>query len=119
MNRLEREHLSHPDRFPDYTERVREQLAFPGMAESFASTFANFTWDAGGQWPEVGRHARPVLVVWGTDDTVTPYRNHHEVMRLYPRARLLAVDGAKHAPHLDHAHIVHPAVVTHLTSGPR
>lgn len=114
IDRLESQHLSRPDRFPDYNEQAREQLRFPGMAESFASTVANFPAHAGDQWAAVGRHPRPVLVVWGTEDRVTPYANSRRVLRLYPAAELLTVPGAKHAPHLDHAEVVYPAILRHL-----
>lgn len=111
---LENQHLSRPDRFADYNERAREQLQFPGMAESFASTVANFPANAGDQWSSVGQHPRPVLVVWGTDDRVTPYANSRRVLQLYPGSELLTVEGAKHAPHLDHPEVVYPAVLRHL-----
>ena len=111
---LESQHLSHPDRFANYNERAREQLRFPGMAESFASTVANFAANAGDQWASVGRHPRPVLVVWGTDDAVTPYANSRRVLHLYPNSELLTVQGAKHAPHLDHPEVVYPAILRHL-----
>ncbi|WP_205876544.1 alpha/beta fold hydrolase [Mycobacterium camsae] len=114
IDRLECQHLSRPDRFPDYNEQAREQLQFPGMAESFASTVANFPAHAGDQWAAVGRHPRPVLVVWGTEDSVTPYANHRRVLQLYPGAELLTVHGARHAPHLDHSEVVHPAILRHL-----
>ena len=52
-------------------------------------TVANFAWDAGDEWSVVGEHPRAVLLVWGSADTVTPYRNAEKVMRLYPRATLL------------------------------
>lgn len=113
---LQHQHLSRPDSFPDYNERAREQLRFPGMAESFASTVANYPSDAGDRWASVGDHQRPVLVVWGTEDSVTPYANSPRVLNLYPGCELLAVDGAKHAPHLDHAEVVHPAILRHLAA---
>ncbi|OBJ89188.1 hypothetical protein A9W97_14585 [Mycobacterium gordonae] len=116
IDRLPQQHLSRPERLPDYRERTREQLRFPGMGESFASTVANYPAQAGDQWAAVGEHPRPVLLVWGTNDSVTPYGNHSQVLRLYPAAELLAVEGAKHAPHLDHAEVVHPAILRHLTA---
>ena len=56
IDRLDKAHLSHPDQFPDYNKRAREQLAFPGMGESFASTLAHFEMNAGDQWRTVGEH---------------------------------------------------------------
>jgi pimeloyl-ACP methyl ester carboxylesterase len=116
IDRLDKVHLSRPDRFPGYGKRAREQLAFPGMAESFASTVTNFPWASGDEWRAVGEHPRPVLVIWGDTDRATPYRNASRVLRLYPRATLLTIDGGKHAPHLDHTELVYPAIVRNLKS---
>ncbi|OBK15138.1 alpha/beta fold hydrolase [Mycobacterium asiaticum] len=115
IKRLDKEHLSRPDQFPDYNRRAREQLQFPGVAESFASTVINFPVNAGDQWVAVGRHPRPVLVVWGTRDSAAPYANSRHVSKLYPRSELLSVEGAKHAPHLDYSELVFPAILRHLT----
>ncbi|OBK19918.1 alpha/beta fold hydrolase [Mycobacterium asiaticum] len=119
VDRLDREHLSRPEQFPDYNQRAREQLQFPGIAESFASTVINFPVNAGDRWAGVGRHLRPVLVVWGTRDSAAPYANSGPVSRLFPRSELLTVEGAKHAPHLDHQDVVFPAILRHLTAGGR
>jgi pimeloyl-ACP methyl ester carboxylesterase len=119
IDRLDKAHLSRPDRFPHYRERAREQLEFPGMGESLASTVTHFPWGAGDDLRTVGEHPRPVLVVWGDKDTVTPYANASRVLQLYPRATLLTVEGGRHAPHLDHAELVHPAIVRHLRTAGR
>lgn len=115
VDRLPAQHLSRPDRFPDYTARASEQLAFPGVGASFASTVAYYPLRAGAQWRVVSGHPRPVLVVWGDDDRVVPYANASRVLDLYPGAELVTVEGGKHAPHLDHAGIVAPAILRHLT----
>jgi pimeloyl-ACP methyl ester carboxylesterase len=47
----------------------------------------------------VGKHERPVLVVWGTADTVLPFGCSHALSRAMPRARRLTVPGAGHGPH--------------------
>lgn len=111
---LEKMQLSHPDRFPGLVEKTKEQLAFPGFNESIASTVADFSWGAGPEMYGVGNHPRPVLVVWGDQDKVTPYANFTKVLALFPGASLLTVRGAKHAPHLDHFDEVRPAVTRHL-----
>jgi pimeloyl-ACP methyl ester carboxylesterase len=116
IDQLQKVHLSRPDRFRDYGKRAREQLAFPGMAESLASTVTNFPWGAGDRWRVVGEHPRPVLVVWGDSDRATPYRNAPRVLQLYPRATLLTVNGGRHAPHLDHSELVYPAILGNLKS---
>lgn len=112
IDNLAKEHLSRPERAPDYAERAKEQLAHPGMGESLASTLANFEWNAGAGMPATNEP--PVLLVWGTQDSTTPYRNAELVRRLYPHAEVVPIEGAKHAPHLDHADIVHPAILRFL-----
>lgn len=108
------QHLADLAAYPDYTERAREQLRFPGMAESLGSTIVGFPWRRGDEWAEVGRRPRPVLLVWGDQDPITPFANAAKVQALFPRAELLVVEGARHAPHLDHADLVQPAILGHL-----
>jgi pimeloyl-ACP methyl ester carboxylesterase len=112
--RLPAEHLEHPDRFPDYAARMREQTAHPGLGESFASTVIHYPWGSGPELAEAGRHSRPVQLVWGDHDPATPYRNAARVRAIFPRAELVTVAGARHAPHVEHAARVHPAIVEFL-----
>ena len=114
LARLPGEHLERPDRFPDYAARMREQLAFPGLGESFASTVMNYPWHAGPELAEAGRHPRPVQLIWGDDDPATPYRNAAPVREVFPRAELVTVRGARHAPHVEHPHRVHPPLLDFL-----
>ena len=111
---LAKSFLSRPERCPDFAARAREQLAFPGIRESVASNFAHFPRTSGDQWQAAGQHQRPVLVIWGDNDRVIPYAWAPRVLELYPRAALLRVEGARHAPHLDHADLVYPAITSHL-----
>lgn len=110
IRRLEPVHLSNPERYPNYRERVSAQLEFPGVGASFASTVVHFPLDAGKDLKPVGEHPRPVLVIWGDADHVTPYRNSGRVLDFFRHATLLTVGGGRHAVHLDHADTVHPAI---------
>jgi pimeloyl-ACP methyl ester carboxylesterase len=112
--RLPAEHLEQPARFPDYAARMRDQLAFPGLGEAFASTVLNYPWQAGPELAEVGRHPRPVQLIWGDDDPATPYRNAARVREVFPRAELVTVRGGRHAPHVEHPGRVHPALLEFL-----
>jgi pimeloyl-ACP methyl ester carboxylesterase len=44
----------------------------------------------------------------GNRDRAVPYAQAPRLLDLSPRATLLGVDGARHAPHLDHADVVRP-----------
>jgi pimeloyl-ACP methyl ester carboxylesterase len=113
---LPRQHFRDSARVPGYLEQVSAQLAFPGLGESLASTLENFAWGYGPELREVGQHQRRVLAVWGDADPVTPFANAPRVCELFPRASLLTVPGALHAPHLEHADVVEPAVERFLRS---
>lgn len=96
------------ERAPDYRQRAKEQLAYPGMGESLASTLASFPWKAGASMRPSREHS--TLIVWGDQDQTTPYAHASRVQVIYPDAELVTVEGAKHAPHLDHTDIVEPAI---------
>ncbi|MBX3577262.1 MAG: alpha/beta hydrolase [Rhizobiaceae bacterium] len=43
----------------------------------------------------------PVLVLWGKQDTVTPLAQGEAIAALFPNARLEALDGVNHIPHVE------------------
>jgi pimeloyl-ACP methyl ester carboxylesterase len=114
VDRLEKALLSRPERHPDFAARAREQLAFSGVRKSVTSCFVHFPRTSGDQWKAVGQHRRAVLIIWGNRDRVNPYAWAPHVLGLYPRATLLTVEDARHAPHLDQTDVVHSAIINHL-----
>jgi pimeloyl-ACP methyl ester carboxylesterase len=46
-------------------------------------------------------YARPVLVVWGREDTITPLAEGQHIAGLLPHAELAVLDGVGHIPHLE------------------
>jgi pimeloyl-ACP methyl ester carboxylesterase len=116
MRALPAEHLAEPGRFPLYGQRLREQEQHAGVRESFASTVMNYRWNAGPEFQPVGAHPRRVLLVWGDDDPSTPYRNAARVCQVFPRAELITLRGARHAPHLEHRDEIEAALVRFLHS---
>jgi len=114
IDALPAEHLREPGRFPGYLARMREQLRYPGLGASFASTVLHYPWGAGPELRQAGAHPRPVLLVWGEDDPATPYANAWRVQGLFPRAQLLTIPRGRHAPHVEHADEVNAAVARFL-----
>jgi pimeloyl-ACP methyl ester carboxylesterase len=111
---LPTQHMVYSSRFPRYRSRMREQLRYPGVAASFASTVTNYPFGAGPEFRPAGAHPRPVLVLWGDRDSGTLYSNASRVREIFPRAELLTFRGARHAPHLDHAEEANAAIVSFL-----
>ena len=105
----------HPDRFPDWPERYRVQLRYRGFRRARLSDLrSNVAADQRDELQAVGRHPRPVLVVWGKQDPNVPFELSASLMAVIPDARLLAVDQAGHLPQWEQPDIVQPAVVSFL-----
>jgi len=105
-------HLVRPD--PVYRRRLRDQLRFRGIRRAVACTVLTYPFDAGPSYRALGRHPRPILLMWGDRDTGTPHANAQAVMSVFPRAELMTFRGARHAPQLDHPAETHAAIVEFL-----
>jgi pimeloyl-ACP methyl ester carboxylesterase len=64
----------------------------------------------------IHRVKAPTLVVWGKDDRLVPSVYADEFVRRIPGARLRVVDGAGHAPQLEHPETVARIVREFLTA---
>ena len=106
----------HPERFPDWVARYRVQQQFRGTREAWRRTRAAIAVAPyqDEQIMRVGRHSRPVLVVWGRQDEGAPFEESDSLLAMMPRARLVPVDSAGHLPHLEQPDVVVPAVVRFL-----
>lgn len=105
----------HPEKFPDWPDRYRPQLRYKGFRRSRLSDLrANVDADQRDELQAVGRHSRPVLVIWGKQDPNVPFELSASLMAVMPYARLLAVDQAGHLPQWERPDIVQPAILSFL-----
>jgi len=111
----------HPDRHPDWVARYRVQQQFKGTREALRRTRAAIAVapHQAEQLRRLGAHPRPVLIVWGRDDQVSPFTGSGALLAAMPRATLVPVDSAAHLPHLEQPGVVVPAVVRFLRSPAR
>ena len=95
-------------------------FAKAGYARSILSTLRNIPMlhDHMPMYARVGRHPRPVLLVWGTEDGITPYRCAREVLRAMPRARLATMRGLGHGPFCAAPRVVADAVLAFQRGDP-
>lgn len=107
----------HPERWPDWRGKYEPQMAYKGFRHGRVRVrLDTYRDDQTAVLAEVGRHARPVLVIWGKQDRTVPFENSVPLMRAFPHATLLAVDSAGHLPHMEQAGIVQPAMIAFLKS---
>jgi pimeloyl-ACP methyl ester carboxylesterase len=105
----------HPERFPGWPDRYRVQMQYKGFRRSrLSDAAANAELDLRPTLAEVGRHPRPVLVVWGRQDRTVPFEASAPVLAALPRARIVAVDSAGHLPHWEQPAVTHGAMLAFL-----
>lgn len=105
----------HPERFPRWPDLYRPQMRYKGFRRSrLSDAEANAEFDQRPQVVEVGRHPRPVLVVWGRQDRTVPFQFSDSLLAAMPRARLVAVDSAGHLPQWEQPAVTHAALLEFL-----
>ena len=109
-----RKHFNKPEKFQEYFDKVQAQMKSQGVIESLISTMRHFPVGYGKGLYSLGHHPRPVLIVWGEHDEITPYRNRRKVRKLFKNSELFTVENAGHAPHYEYRAMVNEAIVKFL-----
>ena len=107
----------HPERFPDWSERYREQMRYFGFGRAILSTLREVaTRDPLPHFRAVGAQQRPVLLVWGEQDQTVPFALSGPVREALGAHRFLPVADAGHLPHLERPEVVEPALLAFLAA---
>lgn len=105
----------HPERFPDWLDRYRVQMQYRGFRRARLSELAaNANVDQREEIERVGQHTRPVLVIWGKQDSSVPFESSGPLLEAMPRARLVAVEDSGHLPQWEQPAVTHAAIVEFL-----
>jgi pimeloyl-ACP methyl ester carboxylesterase len=105
----------HPERFPDWPARYRVQMQYRGFRRARLSELvSNASMDQREEIERVGRHRRPVLVIWGKQDMQVPIEQSATLLEAMPRGRLVTIEDAGHLPQLEQPTIVNAAIVEFL-----
>ncbi len=73
------------------------------MLESFSETYAS-----------VGKMKKPTLLIWGKNDTTTPFENSAEILKAMPHAEFHAIENCGHIPHYEKPEIVNRVLLEFL-----
>jgi pimeloyl-ACP methyl ester carboxylesterase len=99
---------------PDFRARVLSQARFRGTGRALLSTRRSMPAKVPKLYARLEAMRKPVLIVWGTEDRVTPYKWHAQARAAIPSAEFLAVEGAGHAAMCERPSVVNPAIVEFL-----
>lgn len=114
-----RHNLANPDEFdqkwPAYAEKFREIRLTEPLAKSLLSSTRNIiTQDQTDNYRWLGSSGIPILLVWGQEDTVVPYRESEILRKAMPKARFAPIQNAGHAPQLEQPNAVIPGILDFL-----
>jgi len=105
----------HPERFPDWPARYRVQMQYRGFRRARLSELvSNASMDQREEVERVGKHTRPILVIWGRQDSQVPVESSAPLLQAMPRSRLVTVEDAGHLPQWEQPAITHAAIVEFL-----
>jgi pimeloyl-ACP methyl ester carboxylesterase len=109
------EDFLHPERFPDWAARYRDQMQYKGFRRARLSEIvSNSNIDQTDQLQRVGQHARPVLVIWGKQDNTVPFEESEWLLKSLPKGRLVAIDDSGHLPQWEQPEQVHQELLKFL-----
>ncbi len=107
----------HPERFPKWADRYREQMRYVGFGRAILSSLRHvITRDPMPTYRAVGAQQRPVLLIWGEQDQTVPYALSAGLRQALGEHQFLPVADAGHLPHLERPEVVDPALLSFLAS---
>jgi pimeloyl-ACP methyl ester carboxylesterase len=108
--------FAHPERYPHYLDRYREQMRYQGFRRALLETLRNYvSTDIREDFAELGKSGKPVLLIWGRADADTPIEMSAAVRDAIPQAQFHPIDDAAHIPHYEHPEVVNPIVIDFLS----
>jgi pimeloyl-ACP methyl ester carboxylesterase len=106
-----------PSRFLDVPGRYREQMKYRGYKQAVLSTlrYLPFSSDFSPLYQRIARRQLPVMLVWGLEDAVIPYKYAGRLKKVMPAAALHVADHAGHSIHYEWPDAMNPLLIRFFT----
>jgi pimeloyl-ACP methyl ester carboxylesterase len=105
----------HPENHPDYTAQYVEQLKYRGFKQAILSTIRNNVTSGSAQaYHQVGQQKRDILLIWGQEDRIIPFRVCEKIRAALPQAEFHLIEDAGHIPHYEKPEVVNPLIIDFL-----
>lgn len=104
-----------PEKFPGYPEQFLPQMQYQGFRRSILSTLR--LGPLGGlseTYQQVAAQGLPVLMIWGKQDKLVPFKLSEKARQILPQAEFHAIDQAGHIAHYERPEVVNPILVVFL-----
>ena len=101
---------------PELQAKYREQMQYCGFKRALISTLRNGPLHTMTEnYERVGRHPRPVLLIWGKEDRTVPFAFSFKVRSALPNAEFHAIGGTGHIPHYEQPALINSLLIQFLT----
>lgn len=109
----------HPQNFPGWEEKYREQLQYKGFKSAILSTIRNLvTFNPLDVYENLNKSGLPTLLVWGKEDQSVSYPAIVELMERLPNIESIFIDETGHLSHYEKAEVVNPMIIQFLQKTP-
>jgi pimeloyl-ACP methyl ester carboxylesterase len=105
----------HPEKVPEYAEKLKVQMQFRGYKRAVLSSWKyTLSQNMGDVLAKIGKHPRPVLLLWGKHDPLVPVAAAQTYLKALPQARLVTLAEAGHAACYERPDLANPALLHFL-----
>lgn len=109
----------HPQDFPGWEEKYREQLQYKGFKNAILSTIRNLvTFNPLDVYEDLNKSGLPTLLVWGKEDQSVSYPAIVELKERLPNVESIFIDETGHLPHYEKSEVVNPMIIQFLQKIP-
>ena len=96
-------------------ESFEKQFEYPGVERAFLSSLRNFPMEnLQAEYQQLGEATFPKLLIWGTEDSDTPFSGSEKILRLIPDIQFFKIEDGGHSIPYTHADIVNREIVDFL-----
>jgi pimeloyl-ACP methyl ester carboxylesterase len=112
LPKLQPSDFFHPQEFPQWEDRYRDQLKYRGTGRALLSTIRSLTeFDPAAEYRLLQETDVPVLLVWGWEDKTIGNDQVSALQDLLPEMEITLVEGAGHLPHYEKPTEVNAALI--------
>ena len=104
-----------PEKVPEYAGKLEQQMKFRGFKNAILSTWVHtLNKSMETEMTRIGKHPRPVLLVWGDHDPLVPLPASKAYLKAMPQAHLIVIKDAGHVSCYERPDLVNPALIEFL-----
>ncbi len=98
-----------------FQAKYKAQMEFKGFKQAILSTMRSGMLDSFFEtYQKVGAFKIATLIIWGVDDTTTPYKDHRLILKALPHADFHPIEHCGHIPHYERPEIFNPILLEFL-----